>query len=95
LRDKAQKAFAAKLPLFVSEWGTCEATGNGAVSEAETKLWMSLLAQHQISWANWSLNDKDETCSALRPGASATGPWPDASITSSGALVKPLIGARF
>jgi endoglucanase len=91
LRDKAQQALAAHLPLFVSEWGTCEATGNGAVSKAETKAWLEFLAQNQISWANWALNDKDETCSALVPGASATGPWTSAAITPSGALVRPLI----
>ena len=91
LRDKAQKAMSAGLPLFVTEWGTCEANGAGAVSESETKLWIELLARHQISWANWSLNDKDETCSALEPGVSLTGPWTESATTSSGALVKTLI----
>lgn len=91
LRDKAQRALDAKLPLFVSEWGTCEATGDGAVSEAETKLWIELLARHQISWANWALNDKAEACSALQPGASVSGPWTEASMTSSGTLVKTLL----
>jgi len=91
LRDKAQKALSAGLPLFVTEWGTCEANGAGAVSESETKLWIELLARNQISWTNWALNDKDETCSALAPGASLTGPWTESAITASGALVKPLI----
>ena len=91
LRDKVQGALAAGLPLFASEWGTCEANGNGAVDEAETKAWLTLLQQNQISWANWALNDKAEACSALAPGASLTGPWTGAAITSSGALVKPLI----
>ena len=91
LRDRAQRAIDAGLPLFVTEWGTCEATGNGDVSEPETKLWMELLARHQISWANWALNDKDESCSALKPGTSSSAAWVEPSMTRSGALVKRLI----
>jgi endoglucanase len=91
LRDKTLTAIERGLPLFATEWGTCEANGHGAVSESETKAWVELLGQKQISWANWALNDKDETCSALQPGVDLSGPWTDAVITSSGALVKPLL----
>jgi endoglucanase len=91
LRDKASAALAAGLPLFVSEWGTCEASGNGAVNESETKAWLELLAKNHISWANWALNDKDEACSALKPEAGESGPWAATSLTQSGALVKARI----
>ncbi|HET8938316.1 MAG TPA: cellulase family glycosylhydrolase [Polyangiales bacterium] len=93
LRDRASAAVKAGLPLFVSEWGTCEATGNGMVSESETKAWLDLLAKHQISWANWALNDKAEACSALAPDAAAKGPWAAAALTPSGSLVKALLTA--
>jgi aryl-phospho-beta-D-glucosidase BglC (GH1 family) len=91
LRERAQRALNAGLPLFVTEWGTCEATGNGTVSESETRAWMKLLERNQISWANWALNDKDETCSALVPGVSPSGPWTEPALTGSGALVKRLV----
>jgi len=91
LRDKAKRALDAALPLFVSEWGTCEATGNGFVDAAETQRWLDFLAEHKLSWANWALNDKAETCSALAPGSSASGPWTNAVISPSGALVKSRI----
>jgi endoglucanase len=91
LRDKAQKALDAGLPLFVTEWGTCESNGNGVVNEAETKTWLDFLAQHQISWANWSLNNKAEACSALTASTTTMGPWTGSALTASGALVKALI----
>src|SRR6185312_8598882 len=48
LRDRAQSVIATGLPLFVTEWGTCEATG-GAVDEAETRAWIALRAtSHQL-----------------------------------------------
>jgi len=91
LRDKATSAINAGLPLFVTEWGTCEASGNGNVDSNETKTWLGFLSQNQISWANWSLNDKAESCSALTPSAGTSGPWSGGDLTTSGALVKPLI----
>jgi len=88
LRDKAKTALDAGVALFVTEWGTCESTGDGRVDEAETKTWLDFLASHHISWANWALNDKAEACSALSPDAGLTGPWSGGAITPSGALVK-------
>lgn len=91
LRDKATKALGNGMALFVTEWGTCTSTGNGALDPGETSTWMSFLSQNSISWANWSLNDKAESCSALTPTAGTSGPWTGSKLTASGALVKPLI----
>lgn len=91
LRDKANTALGKGLALFVTEWGTCSADGNGSVDANETATWLSWMDQNSISWANWSLFDKNEACSALVPGTSATGPWADGTLTPSGMLVRPKI----
>jgi endoglucanase len=91
LRTKAKTALDAGLALFVTEWGTCSSSGDGTVDAAETKTWLDFLAQNQIGWANWALNDKAEACSALTPGAGTTGPWAGNALTASGALVKGAI----
>lgn len=91
LRDKANTALGKGLALFVTEWGTCAADGNGSVDANETAIWLSWMEQNSISWANWSLFDKNEACSALVPGTSATGPWADGTLTPSGMLVRPKI----
>jgi endoglucanase len=91
LRNKATAALNAGIALFVTEWGTCSADGNGSINEAETQAWLTFLRESSISWANWSLNDKDEACSAIAPGGGAMGPWPDDQLTASGRLVKPAI----
>lgn len=91
LRDKAKVALDKGLALFVTEWGTCSADGNGAVNQGETRTWIDFMEQHSIGWANWALNNKEEACSALQPSASTTGPWPDDRLTQSGRIVKPAI----
>ncbi|WP_242515386.1 glycoside hydrolase family 5 protein [Sorangium cellulosum] len=91
LRRKAQTALDRGLALFVTEFGTCDASGNGGLNLSESQTWMSWLDTRKISWANWSLFDKDETASALRPGAGPGGNWPDSSLTESGRWVKSKI----
>ncbi|WP_437735745.1 glycoside hydrolase family 5 protein [Sorangium sp. So ce1335] len=91
LRDKAQRAIDKGLALFVTEWGTCEATGDGTIDFGETQTWLDFLEAHNISWANWSLGDKAEACSALEPRANAMGNWTDNDLTESGKWVKAKI----
>ncbi|WP_239470473.1 glycoside hydrolase family 5 protein [Archangium violaceum] len=88
LRDKATYALSKGIALFVTEFGTCDASGNGGLDLAESQRWMDFLNNNKLSWANWSLFDKPETASALVPGSSTTGPWPDSALTQSGAFVK-------
>jgi len=92
LRDKANTAMSRGRAIFVTEWGTCDASGNGNFSPTESQNWANWMDQNMISSANWSLNDKAETASALVVGASATGPWADSALTQSGLWVKAYIG---
>jgi endoglucanase len=87
LRDKARLAIQRGATLFVSEWGTVNAMAQGPVDMAESDRWMEFLDAHSIGWTNWSLFNKPETSSFLRPVASATGPWKLDDLTPSGRYV--------
>lgn len=92
LVDRAADVIAAgNIAIFVTEWGTVDASGSGAVDADQTMVWMDFLKANNISHANWALNDKDEGASALVPGASVEGGWTDDDLTESGLLVKDII----
>lgn len=88
LRDIAQKALDANIPIFVTEFGTTIYDGNGFVDKKESKLWWDFLDANKISWCNWSISDKDESSATLIPGVSGNGNWKKSEITESGCLVK-------
>eukprot|EP00930_Biecheleria_cincta_P104842 TRINITY_DN9728_c0_g1_i1.p1 TRINITY_DN9728_c0_g1~~TRINITY_DN9728_c0_g1_i1.p1 ORF type:complete len:493 (-),score=77.13 TRINITY_DN9728_c0_g1_i1:231-1709(-) len=89
LRDKAEVALQSGITLFVTEWGTCEASGNGKIDLDEARAWLDFLDVHGISHANWAVNDKNESCSALLPGTSSMGQWdPQLDLTQSGRFVR-------
>ncbi len=86
LRQKCVKALNMGAPVFASEWGTSAADGNGGVFLRESDVWLEFLAQHDISWCNWSLGDRDETSAALLPGA-PLGSWTAQQLSESGRYV--------
>lgn len=88
LRDRMQKAVEGGLPVFVSECAGMEASGDGPLNEEEYDKWIDLMERLKISWVNWSLSDKNETCSMLLPRAKADGNWTDDVIKPWGKLVR-------
>lgn len=95
LIDKAEVAMNKGLCLFVSEYGTTNADGNGPVFIAESQMWYNWMDKHNISHCNWSVADKDETSSILYKGASSHGHWKDSQIKPSGMLVKSVLVKKY
>ena len=84
-------AVEAGVPVFISECGICESSGDGRIDFASAAEWFSYLAKQKISYAVWSLSDKDETSAFFRPGTDPTKPIKDADLTVSGLWVRELI----
>merc|ERR1712217_298476 len=82
-----------KIPIFMTEWGVCEASGSGGVDGGSAQTWVDMMAAKShnphgvtISWANWAYDDKSESCAALQPGACGAHSWDRTS--QSGSMVK-------
>ena len=87
LRQRIADAQKRGLAVFVSEWGASRADGSGGVFTQESETWLNFLHQNGISWASWSLCDKNETSAALKPGTPTNRPWTDNDLTPSGKFV--------
>ncbi|MCR6642905.1 MAG: cellulase family glycosylhydrolase [Sporocytophaga sp.] len=80
LRD----AVSANFPVFISEWGTTEASGAGNIDSNNSRDWLSLLEQNKISWANWQFSDKNESSSLLKEGSCIRESWINFRTDNSG-----------
>ncbi|MFN3405314.1 MAG: cellulase family glycosylhydrolase [Cytophagaceae bacterium] len=90
-RDKVQSALNKGVAVFITEWGTVNADGNGGVNEAETNAWFNFIKSNKLSTCNWSVNDKNEGASILKPGGSTTGGWSASNLTWSGSVVRSIL----
>lgn len=88
LRNKATYALSKGVALFVTEYGTCNASGNEGFNPAESNTWWKYLDDNKLSYCNWSVADKEETASVLVPSASMTGNWAATDLTESGTFVR-------
>lgn len=95
LRSKIDIALSKGIAVFVTEWGTSDASGDGGPFLSEAQTWINYMDDKKLSWCNWSLCDKNEVSAALRGGASTSGGWTDANLSESGKFVsknmKPVI----
>lgn len=86
LRQKAEQALAAGAAVFVTEWGTSMANGDGGPYISASEEWLTWMKDKGLSWCNWSYADKDEVSAALVEGSCLGGAWN--STSASGAFVK-------
>ncbi len=66
IRDKLVNAINKGLPVIVSEFGICDASGNGGINYDEASKWMSLLNQYSVSYVLWNLSNKSETSAMIQ-----------------------------
>ncbi|MCQ2098423.1 MAG: cellulase family glycosylhydrolase, partial [Fibrobacter sp.] len=81
----AVQAMNAGLSVFVTEWGTVDASGNGGFNSGNSATWLSWMNQHKLSGANWSVSNKSESASYFQGSAwnySESGQWVNTNIFS-------------
>ncbi|MBO4900566.1 MAG: glycoside hydrolase family 5 protein [Lachnospiraceae bacterium] len=81
LRQIYRDAIAKKLPVFVTEFGTCAADGAGDHFPDESKIWLDLLDQNDTGYMMWNISNRDETSASFVPECmNYTGPYEDSDL---------------
>ena len=85
LRDGADRAMEKGIAIFVSEWGSVNADGNGGISKISTTKWLKWMDENHLSGCTWAVNDKDESSSIFSH---------DSEINDTGKYIKKIISDR-
>ena len=88
LRQRMQEAINAGTPIFISEFGLCEASGNGAINKDESDKWKKIIEDNNISFMCWNLANKDETSSIIKSGCNKLSGWSDNELKEEGLYMK-------
>ncbi|MBQ9767770.1 MAG: cellulase family glycosylhydrolase [Lachnospiraceae bacterium] len=84
LRNKCKTAVAKGLPLFVTEYGVSEASGDGYIDKQQAKIWMDLLDGYGISHVAWNLSNKSESSSMIAAGCSKVNGFTENDLSTGG-----------
>ena len=66
LRNKMTAAINKGLPVFVTEYGICDASGNGAIDKEEANRWVQTMDEYGVSYIAWNLSNKQESSSIIK-----------------------------
>lgn len=84
LRNELSNAIQKGLPIFVSEFGISEASGNGNINIDEANKWIDLLNSNNISFVYWNLSNKNESTALLKSSTSKLDNWNIEELSDAG-----------
>ncbi len=84
LRQKMTTAIEAGLPIFVTEFGTCDASGNGGIDYGQSEEWIARMDEHGVSYVAWNLSNKAETSAILKPECEKIAGFAAEDLTDNG-----------
>lgn len=87
-RDKVKAALDKNLPVFVSEFSICDASGNGDIDYNEAASWSSFIKDNDLSCAMWNLSNKNETSSIINSNCNKVNGWTDSDLSNAGKWLK-------
>lgn len=91
LRNKVKTAISNGLPVFVSEFSLCDASGNGGIDYDSSDVWFDLINDNNLSYASWSLCNKNETSALIKPDSTATSTITIDDLSDTGKYVRDKI----
>ncbi len=88
LRNRCEECVTKGLPVFISEFGMCDASGSGGNNFDQASRWMELIRQYDLSYCCWNLANKNETSSVIKPDCQKTSGWTESDLSESGQWIR-------
>ncbi len=93
LRNTMVKAIEDGLPIFVSEYGICDASGNGALDYDQADKWVETMNQYGVSYVAWNISNKNESSSIFKAECNKISGFNEEDLNPSGKwLIEMLTG---
>lgn len=81
-----------EFPVFVSEWGISKDETTGKLQTEAALAFIAYMKENSLSWANWSLCNKDEEYSAIRHDIQKLSGWSMEELSETGKIVFQALG---
>ena len=91
LRSTLRSVVQGGTPVFVSEYGICDASGNGALDLESANAWTQLMDDLGTSYVCWNLSNKAESSSFIASSCNKTSGFADEDLTPCGTWFKGML----
>lgn len=79
---------AQNLPVFVTEFGSQDYTGDGANNFTSTQQYLDILNQYKISWTNWNYSDDLRSGAVWKTGTCSSNNWSTTNLKEAGLWIR-------
>lgn len=94
LRDRMTSAINSGLPVFVSEYGICDASGNGGCDINQANEWVKTMDSYGVSYVCWNLANKNESSSLINSSVSKKSGWTYDELSQEGKWLVDMLGGK-
>ena len=94
IRSKMKTAIEAGLPVIVTEYGICDASGNGACNETEANKWVAMMDKYGVSYMIWNLANKNESSSLIKANCKKLSGFTEADLNQEGRWLVKMLGGQ-
>lgn len=84
---------ASRIPMWVSEFGTQTASGDGANNFTQTQRYIDLMRNRKISWTNWNYSDDHRSGAVWNSGACRSGNYSATNLKEAGRWIRERIAS--
>ncbi|WPQ61733.1 cellulase family glycosylhydrolase [Chitinophaga sancti] len=77
-----------RLPVFVTEFGTQEASGDGANDLTMSQRYIDLCKSKKISWTNWNFSDNPYSGAVWNSGTCSGNTWTTSQLKEAGVFIR-------
>lgn len=89
IKNKIETAINTyNLPVFVTEFGLSEASGDGNVDLDKATEWMNRCDKYNVSYCVWSLSNDWRSSSLIKQSCSKTSGWTTDDLTTAGNFIR-------
>lgn len=93
LRSTMVQAIKDGLPVFVSEYGICDASGNGALDYDQANKWVETMNSYGVSYVAWNISNKSESSAMFKAECNKISGFNESDLNPSGKwLIEMLTG---
>lgn len=75
------------LPVFISEFNICDASGRGNVNTYEGEKWHDLIEKYNLSYMCWSLANGEDSCCVISSDCDKLSDWTDDDLSETGKII--------
>ena len=94
LRKTMMAAIDAGLPVFVTEYGICDASGSGGIDEYQANEWVKTMNSYNVSYVAWNLSNKNETSAMISSGCNKVSGFSESDLSACGKWVYEMLTGK-